>query len=149
MTTVTTRDVHLTNTDHTAAARPHTLAHDRLNVGEERTGVKIDATTTDVLLANTIPIVAAFHALQTRAADGSRIPVRDAQTRDHHLANTETEIADVARHLLCDHEQNEPLPRLNDVHHQAMSLTATVVLDHQETTETIVHPDLTGMTIVP
>jgi hypothetical protein len=150
MTTVMTRDVHPTkNTDHTAVARLHTLAQDRLNVEEEKKGGMIAVTMTGVLLANTIPAVAAFHDPQTRAAGESHIPVRDDQIRAHHLASTEIEIADGARHLLCGHERNGPLPRLNVVHHQAMSLTATVVLDHQEPTETIAHPDLTGTTAVP
>lgn len=148
MTTVTTRDVHPTNTGHTAVARLRTLAHDRPNVGEERTGAMTDVTTIDVLLANTILVAAAFHAPQTRAADESHIPVRDAQIRAHHLASTEIEIADVARHLLCGHERNEHPPRLNVVHHRAMSLTATVVPDHRGITETTARPDLTGMITV-
>jgi hypothetical protein len=146
MITATTRDVHPTNTDHTVDARPHTPAHDRPNAEEETTGAMIDVTTTDVLLANTSPVVAVFHAPQTRATDGNHILVRDAQIRAHHLASTEIGTADVARLLLCVHEQSANPLRQDVVHHQATSLTATVVPNLQEIIGTTAHPDLTGMT---
>jgi hypothetical protein len=149
MITATTRDVHLTNTDHTADARPRTLARSRLNVEEEMTGAMKDVTTTDVLLANTSPAVVASHAPRTRATDENRILVRDARIRARHLASTEIETADAVRLLLCDHEQSVNLLHQDVVHHQVMSLTATVVLDLQEIIEMTAHPDLTGMTTVP
>ena len=149
MTTATMRDVHHTNTDHIADARLRTLAHDRLNVGEKTIGAMTDGTTTDTLLANTSPVVAAFHALQTRAADESHIPVRDAQIHAHHRASTGTETADVVHLLLCGQRPNEPLPRPDVVHHQATSLTVIVALDLRGTIGTTVRPDLTGMTTAP
>jgi hypothetical protein len=149
MITATTRDIHPTNTDHTADARPRTLAPDHLNVEGETTGATINVTTTDVLLANTSLVVAAFHAPQTRATDENRILVRDAQIRAPHPASTGTETADVVRLLLCDHEQSVNLPRPDVVRRQVMSLTATVVPDLQGIIEMTAHPDLTGMKAVP
>jgi hypothetical protein len=147
MTTATTRDVHPTNIDHTAIARHLILAHDRLNVDEEMVGVTIDETTTDVLLANTMPAVAAFHGLQILVVDESLTLAHDAQIRVHHLASTETETADVVRLLLYGQKQSANLPHPDVVRRRAMSLMATVVLGLRETTGKTAHLDLTEMTI--
>jgi len=143
------RDVHPTNIDHTAVARPRTLAHDRLNAEDETKDVMTDATTTGVLPANTIPVAAVFHVPQTRAADGSHILVHDAQTRAHRLANIGKEMADAVRLLLSIQRQSVHRLLLDVVHHQAMSLIATAVPDLQETTGMNVHQGRTEMTIVP
>jgi len=108
--------------------------------------VMTDEATTDVLLANTIPVVAASRVPQIHVADGSHTLVRDAQIRVHHLASTETEIADVARLLPYGQRQSANLPRLDVVLRRAMSLMPTVVLDLRETTEKTARLNLIGMT---
>lgn len=142
------KDVHPTDTAPTeAVAHPHTLAHDHPSVEEETTGAMIGVTTKDAPLANTNHTAVVFHGRQTRA-DESHTPAPDDQIPVHHLANTEKGIPDVVRLLRCGQGQTENLPRPDVVHHQAMNHTATVVLDHQETTETTDHPDNSETTIV-
>ena len=127
------RDVHLTSTDHIAVARPRTLARDHLNVEGGMVGATTDVMMTDVPPANTTRIVAPSHAHQIHA-DENHTLVRDARIRVLPLAKTEKETAEDLRLLLSVQGQNEDLPRLDVVHHQAMSLTAIVGTDLPETT---------------